>query len=286
MAFFAGALAPHRMPEPAMIESLSRTPHLAATCCLLGAALALPALVRADAGPPYLTNDPGTPGNGNWEINIAAMQTTLAGTSSWQLPQLDVNYGVGERLQLTWEAPYVVQTRSGEPQASGWGNANPGVKWRFLDQGEDGWQASIFPMYQTTGSDAARHNGIAVDGPRLFLPLEVARKVGPLNLDLEVGGYIPWHGDHEHIVGLVAGRELTPRLELDAEIYDDHVRSAAPDVTTLDIGGRYKLHRGFILLFMAGRSLASNSPGQVEFMGYLGIQILLSDYGRTLTTEP
>ncbi|HSY05150.1 MAG TPA: hypothetical protein VK803_04350 [Steroidobacteraceae bacterium] len=254
----------------------------AIACMSLCAAAAAPMRVCAQAGPPFLSNDPGTPGNGNWEINIAAMQTTLPGIASWQLPQLDVNYGVGERLQLTWEAPYVVQTRSGESRASGWGNANPGVKWRFIDQGEDGWQVSTFPMYQTTGSEAARHNGIAAEGPRLFLPLEVARKVGPLSLDLEVGSYLPWHGDHEHILGLVAGRQVAPGLELDAEIYDDHVRSAAPDVTTLDIGGRYKLHRGLILLFMAGRSVSGNSPGQVEFMGYLGIQILLSNYGRTL----
>lgn len=60
----------------------------------------------------------------------------------------------------------------------------------------------------------------------------------------------------------------------------------APHVTTLDLGGRYYLHRGFNLLFMAGRSLSGNLPGQVEFMGYLGIQVLLSDYGRTLNGEP
>ena len=44
--------------------------------------------------------------------------------------------------------------------------------------------------------------------------------------------------------------------------------------------------RGFNLLFMAGRSLHGNSPGQVEFIGYLGIQVLLSNYGRTLSSEP
>ena len=43
---------------------------------------------------------------------------------------------------------------------------------------------------------------------------------------------------------------------------------------------------GFNLLFMAGRSLGGNSEGQVEFMGYLGIQVLLSNYGRTLSEEP
>ena len=57
-------------------------------------------------------------------------------------------------------------------------------------------------------------------------------------------------------------------------------------VTTLDVGRRYYLRRGFNLLFMAGRSLSGNSPGQVEFMGYLGVQILLSHYGRTLSEEP
>jgi hypothetical protein len=269
-----------------MTESSPKSALLAAVVCLLAATVICPQLTRADAGPPFLTNDPGTPGNGNWEINIAAMQTTFPGTSSWQLPQLDVNYGLGERVQLTAEIPYVVQTTTGEGQASGWGNANPGVKWRFFDQGEEGWQISTFPMYQTAGSASAQRAGIAVDGPRLFLPLEIAKKVGPLSVDLEVGAYVPWHGDHEHILGLVVGHQLTPRLDLDAELYDDHVRSAAPDVTTLDVGGRYKLHRGFNLLFMAGRSLNGNSPGQVEFMGYLGIQILLSDYGRALSADP
>jgi hypothetical protein len=257
----------------------------AAIVCLLAAVASPPPIARADAGPPFLTNDPGTPGNGNWEINIAAMQTTLPGRSSWQIPQLDINYGVGERVQLTWESPYVVQSATGQPRATGWGNAYPGVKWRFFDQGEDGWQISTFPMFETTGSDAARHNGIAAPGPRLLLPIEVSRNLGPLSLDLEVGSYIPWHGDHEHIIGLVAGHQLTERLELDAELYDDRVRGAAPDVTTLDIGGRCKLHRGFILLFMAGRSVRGNSSGQVEFMGYLGIQVLLSDYGRRLAVQ-
>ncbi len=69
------------------------------------------------------------------------MQTTLHGLSTLQLPQLDVNYGLGEHIQLTGEIPYVVANASGQPHASGWGNALPGVKWRFFDQGEDGWRA-------------------------------------------------------------------------------------------------------------------------------------------------
>ncbi len=265
--------------------SLPRASLLALTLCLLAAAVGSSRRAHADAGPPFLTNDPGTPGNGNWEINVAALQTTLHGVSVWQLPQLDVNYGLGERIQLTGEIPYVVSNTTGEPRASGWGNANPGVKWRFFDQGESGWQISTFPMYQTGGSADAQRKGIAVEGPRIFLPLEIAHKAGPVSVNLEVGAYVPIRGLQEHIIGLVAGRQIAPRLELDVELYDDYVRGPTADVTTLDVGGRYKLHRGFNLLFMAGRSLVGSSPGRVDFMGYLGVQILLSDYGRRLSED-
>jgi hypothetical protein len=59
-----------------------------------------------------------------------------------------------------------------------------------------------------------------------------------------------------------------------------------PHLTTLDFGGRYKLHRVVIALFVAGRSVNGFSDGQPEFMGYIGVQILLSNYGRTFTSEP
>lgn len=268
-----------------MTDPLPRAKLHAATLCLLAASMASSTGTRADAGPPFLTNDPGTPGNAHWEINVAATQTSLHGLSTWQLPQLDLNYGLGDRVQLTAEIPYVVVNTAGQPQSSGWGNANPGIKWRFLDEGESGWRISTFPMYQTGGSADAQRKGIAVAGPRVFLPLEIARKLGEVSLDLEVGTYIPIHGEHEDILGFVTGRQFGSRWELDVELYNDHLHGAGVNITTLDLGGRYKLHRAFNLLFMAGRSARSNTKDQVEFMGYLGIQILLSDYGRSLSGE-
>jgi hypothetical protein len=257
--------------------------------CLCLPALLTPRMVLAQAGPPYITNDPGTPGNANWEINIAEMTTSQRGVDSYQVPQIDMNFGVGERIQLTCEVPYVVQTADGRPSASAWSNALPGVKWRFFDQGEGGWQISTFPQFETRASAYAQRTGIAEDGPRLLLPMEFARAVGTLDLDFEAGYYFPWHGhgNEERILGLVAGHTFSPRLELDAELYNDHgMGGVPPDFTTLDLGGRYKLHRGFILLFMAGRSIAGPAATQVDFIGYIGIQILLSNYGRTLSTEP
>jgi hypothetical protein len=242
-------------------------------------------LLHAQAGPPFLTNDPGTPGNANWEINLGSMQTIARGASAYQVPQIDLNFGVGDRIQLTYEVPFVLETAAGKPLESGWGNGYPGIKWRFLDQGEDGWQLSTFPQLETGASAPARQKGIAVPGPRYLLPLEVTRKVGPLNLDFEAGYYVAGHGPKERILGFAAGRSVTERLELDAEVYDDRAYDDGSHSTTVDVGGRYRLHRGFIALFMAGSSVTGYSDGRPEFIGYLGLQILLSNYGRTLTEE-
>jgi len=247
--------------------------------------LHIPRAAQSQAGPPFLSNDPGTPGNANWEINLASMQTNTRGVSSYQVPQIDLNFGLGDRIQLTFEIPYIVQTGSGQSSQSGWGNGYPGVKWRFLDQGEEGWQMSVFPQVETAASSLARQKGIAVAGPRYLLPLEATKKVGEFDVDFEAGYYFPGNGPKERIFGLVAGRSLTARLELDAELYDHRVYDDTHS-TTLDFGGRFKLGRGFIALFMAGRSINGVSNGQPQFFAYIGVQILLSNYGRTLSSEP
>jgi hypothetical protein len=242
-------------------------------------------IARAQAGPPFLTNDPGTPGNANWEINMGSMQAIARGVSSYQVPQIDLNFGVGDRIQLTYEVPYILQTSPRQSLESGWGNGYPGVIWRFVDEGEGGWQISTFPQVETGASMRARQIGIGVAGPRYLLPLEVTRKIGTVDVDFEAGYYLAGHGPRERILGFVAGRPVTKQLELDLEIYDDRAYDSGPHSTTLDIGGRYKLARGLIGLFMAGRSLNGFSNGQPEFMGYFGMQILLSNYGRTFSSE-
>ena len=254
--------------------------RLIAMLAALVALLNAPPL-HAQGGPPFFTTDPGTPGNGNWEINVAAAANRQSGTSAYQLPQLDVNLGVGERVQLSAEIPYVRLSASGAPQQQGWSNALLGAKWRFLDQGEGGWQVATFPQLETAGSARAQRDGLASDGPRWLLPLEVAHRLGPLDVNLEAGYYLPRNGQHERFVGLLAGGALNERLELDAELYTDRV-SGLPTDAIADVGLRYQLQPAFILLAMAGRSVNGSEPPHVRFTGYLGVQILLSDYGRHL----
>ena len=116
--------------------------------------------------------------------------------------------------------------------------------------------------------------------------MEVDRKIGALDFDLEAGYYVAGHGPRERILGFVVGHPVTARLELDAEVYDDRASGSSPHSTTLDLGGRYKLRPALITLFMAGRSVDGLSDGQPEFIGYLGVQILLSHFGTQFNSEP
>src|SRR5262245_52176863 len=88
----------------------------------------------AQGGPPLLTNAPGAPGDGRWEINLAVTAEKAEGRNSYQVPDVDVNYGVGERLQLTAEMPWLLVDTEGSELRAGLDRASTGFKWRFLDE--------------------------------------------------------------------------------------------------------------------------------------------------------
>lgn len=239
----------------------------------------------AQGGPPLITNDPGTPGDKNWEINLGIMPLLSHGLNQVQVPQIDLNYGVGDRIQLTYEVPFVWQTATGRPDTTGWGNSFPGVKWRFFDQGENGWNISTFPQIETPGVHSSVKSGLAQGGTRFLLPIEVSRAVGPVHLDFEAGYFFPLNSPQTHnerILGLAMGHSFTEKFEAIGEVYDDEVMGAPPRDTTVDAGGRYEFHKGLLLLFMAGHTFSRDSSGQPEFLGYVGMQILLERYGRAL----
>jgi hypothetical protein len=246
--------------------------------------LLIPSIVRAQGGPPLLTNDPGTPGPKNWEINLAVMPVLRQNQNQFQLPQLDFNYGVGSTIQLTFEVPYVLQTVPGQNSSSGFSNAFPGVKWRFIDN-KNGWNVSIFPQLELTGPAGAVRKGIAESETRFLLPVEVQRNFGPLELDFEAGYYFPFHGHEERILGFSAGHTFTKKLEVIGEVYNDRAMGDLPHDTTWDLGGRYGFHKGLIFLFMAGRSFSGNASGQPNFLAYIGVQILLERNGLALHAE-
>jgi hypothetical protein len=92
-----------------------------------------------------ITDDPGTPGNGKWEINLAVAFEHRPNETSIDLPAIDLNYGVGDHVQLTLQTAPVVLARGGHSPIGGLGGTEAAVKWRFLDEETSGLDMSIFP---------------------------------------------------------------------------------------------------------------------------------------------
>jgi len=229
----------------------------------------------AQGGPPYYTNDPGTPGNHNWEINIGYMPFYYEGQSISHTPDLDINFGVGDRIQLTYENAWLRVRNPGSAAKFGLNQSNPGVKWRFYDAGENGLSISVFPQAFLNNPNNAVRRGITPASDSFLIPIEFSRKVGPVDVNYEVGYQLVHKGPDGWITGLVLGHDFTKKLEMDMEFYSQGSFHPFDSQPTLDFGARYKLHSPIILLLMAGRSLEPARPNQSYFIGYFGIQLLL-----------
>jgi hypothetical protein len=80
------------------------------------------AAAHAQGGPPFITDDPGTPGNHHWEINFGWIGNHNPGQSYYEIPDVDINYGWGDRIQLKYELPLAAGTDAAEERDSGWVN--------------------------------------------------------------------------------------------------------------------------------------------------------------------
>ena len=238
---------------------------------VMPAAFSAPA--AAQGGPPYYTNDPGTPGNLNWEINLGYMPFFYSNQTVSHVPDLDINFGVGDRIQLTYENAWL---RVQNPATKfGLGQSNPGLKWRFYDAGEGGLAISIFPQLFLNNPNDAVRRGITPANDAFLFPFEFSKKIGAVDVNYELGYQFVRKGPDGWITGLVVGHDFTPKFEADVEFYSQGTFHPAYSEPTLDVGARYKIHRPVILLFMAGRSLERTRPNQSYFVGYFGLQFLL-----------
>jgi hypothetical protein len=235
--------------------------------------LGLPGKLRAQGGPPYYTNDPQTPGDMSWEINLGYMPFLYNGQSTVHTPDLDINFGLGKSIQLTFENAWLRVKAHQTSAEYGLGQDVLGVKWHFYQGETSGLGISVFPQLAINNPDDSVRRGITPPGASLTVPVEFSKRLGPIHVNWEIGYDFVHLGPDGWLVGLVAGHEMTNRLELDVELYGIGTFRTSQD--TIGAGARYKLHPLLILLLMAGRSVAPVSNSQPYFVGYFGLQVLL-----------
>ena len=229
----------------------------------------------SQGGPPLITDDPGTPGDGMWEINLAfATEKTADDEWFFETPLLDINYGVGERIQLKFEVPWVFLHEEGESSKNGLGNSEIGVKWRFFDQETHFVDMSVYPQFHFNNPNSSADRGLVDDGTELFLPIELQRSFGPFSVNPEVGYLFKREDRDEWAYGLALGYAPFDSVEFLGEINGGADNELRKHQLVFNLGLRWQFSEHVGLLAAAGRGLRGSSAGEPEFLSYLGLQVV------------
>lgn len=238
-------------------------------------------------GPPMITDDPDTPGNKGWEINVADIADLSRTQRSDLVPYLDINYGVGDRIQLKVEGGYGISQTYGQQTQSGPGALLTGVKWRFWDQEKDGnLSISMYPQFSFHPSYTSQDMDIAPTGNYWLLPIEFSKRWGPYALNPEIGYQYQTQNEDSWFYGLVGAWEPSKDFELLAELHGDAVVQGGATDMLINLGSRIPLNEKALVIVSVGHTLKtlpgadsqplSYLPGSAsQWFTYLGMQFRL-----------
>jgi hypothetical protein len=229
------------------------------TAVLIAAALVWLPMASANAGPPFNTEFAEPTDPGQTEIDLYSEFTHFQGSTSATLPGIQADYGLAPNLQVRALVPSAFEHESGAPDQYGLGDAQFGVKYRFLDDndGEHWWpQLAVFPVVLAPTGD--RQRGLGQGGPALSLPLWAQKNIGSWKI-YGGGGYTLDYGvgtRNSGFLGVSVLRQFASGLSLGGEIFHAQAnRTGASDSTTLQIGGSYDITERYHVYFSVGRSV-------------------------------
>jgi hypothetical protein len=223
--------------------------------------------IYAQSSPPLLLNDPGTPGTGKWEINIMTSLEHSTVNDQWQILLLDVNYGLGEHIQLTAALPYVVDWNKGTKEWLGFDGVEFGIKYRFLDKFEFlTSDLSINPkVYSPFKTE---------EGSEFILPLEWHRTWSNIGLTAEIG-HVWVKGEASRWEGGVGVGISFERVQIFGEWHTSTWKAPFNiGEPMVNVGMSWKWSENVSLYFSIGKSLFYHID-ETNFWSLGGIQFLL-----------
>lgn len=221
-----------------------------------------------------ITDDPCTPGPGKWENNVAIAFEHRSDETAYDLPAIDLNYGVGEHIQLTLQTASVLLKRNDHGPIGGLGGTEAALKWRFLDQELSGFDMSMFPRVIFNVTQSSVRRGLAEDGTRFQIPFQIAKTFGPWHADAEFGPRASDIGRSEWLYGVVAGYDVAKPTMLMAELHGTSRMNFDRDVLTLNFGIRQMLTERCIFIGSLGHEVHTPDGDPLAFIGYIGVQLL------------
>ena len=195
------------------------------------------------SAPPMVTDDTDTPGANNWEINLGIHSESGGGEHRIEIPTIDVNYGMGDKLQLTYEVPYTFVkvndvTTGGSTTANGFGESIFGAKYRFYDNKDTGLSFAIDPQLEFRTPGASKR--VAENATGFILPLLMTREFEHFAIGANLGAEFSG-GDQRIFASFGAGRRLTDHTAVLAEIAGTDLNDPDQKRVLLNVGFRHKI---------------------------------------------
>lgn len=220
------------------------------------------------AGPPLETDDPDTPGPGRWELNVASELEKRR--DEWEFtPQLDLNYGVGDRVQIKLKPRGVILDEPDRSARGGLGKIQAGVKWRLFDESTNGVAASVYPQVDFNPPGHAEGRGLIDEGTDFRVPFQFSRTFERTRFFLEAGYVWREHFEGEWLYGIALEQPISGTLRLVGELRGGGAGGFDNHGLSFRAGGKWKLAEQVTLLMAAGHTIRDTDPG---FLSYLGLQ--------------
>jgi hypothetical protein len=209
--------------------------------------------------PPMRLDDSDTPGPNNWETNVALNTQRGGGERRTELPSLDINYGIGDTLQVNFTVPYVfARQQEGESGAlrpvneNGFGDSQLGLKYRFYDDKESGLSFAIAPtlQFETPGANRSVSEGRTI----VVLPVIMTREFSTASITANAGVEASSQ-ERRYFAGFGVGTRLSTHLALLAEIVGTDLNAAEEKRALFNVGLRWKVSDSQSLAAAFGRDV-------------------------------
>jgi hypothetical protein len=215
--------------------------------------------------PPLDVDDPGTPGCNKWEVNFTVDGDVTHEQRSWEVPLLDINYGIGDNLQIAYEIPSVM-TLSSEGQANAVGRSKAGLKFQFYGDEESTLQVALYPQMEFTTQSASTED----EGTVTSIPVLISRTVGKTSRgDVNLSANMAYKvSSNPHIANamsasvglglpLVRTTSLLGDVVAEQGLYNDNDGTRS-QLIKVDLGVIGPINKSFLAYGSVGKSLAAS----------------------------
>ncbi len=211
------------------------------------------------AGPPMKSSDPFVPALHEFEVNIAA-EGEHKDAILRRLPIIDINYGIIENVQVTFETAYIHSDLE-----SDFDSFEIALKWLFYEN--DFFAIALYPKYKSYPLDSVFNEGETCE---FTLPMNFTLN-DSLDLVTDVTYVHPLEGENHFEFGTYIKYKSDAHIYF-MELFMEEAKDQEDFFMLGALGYMYQFHENIAFMISFGKEITSGKPKAT--IGYSGLQFV------------